>query len=561
MIFRINMKATIQYTIASSVFILLTCLSLKAQNNVVLYTGYEPRIMDSEKMNDQPVINDTAKPAQGYNYLINAKEVKVDYKPDTIAAVKMKSEPLPRLHRFYLKAGFGNYLTPYVDVSINSLRHKTDAYSFRYKHLSSQGIISGVGDPWISNNEAFADYKHIFKTHTIQLAAEYHRNVVHYYGFNPSMDTLITNRDTTKQIYNAWNFDANLFSRYRTDSIKWNHTANINFYHVFDRYGSYETKFTVYGGFNKMTDLFAREFMGANLEYTYLNTYNDSLGALHSHFINLNPYLKVGGDNWGVTAGVKLSIAVDSVARFRAFPDIKFHWNIFRQYITLYAEASGDYRRNSFYQMSRENPFIMPVVNMRNTCEFIKIKAGVKGQFFDNLSYNAGISFSYFGDMHFYVNDTTSNIRKGFNVIYDNSQYLNIYGELAYMLGEKLTVTAKGHYYKADNLATIFHRPSWDASVGARYNLRDKLIFTADLYFRGGQYALDYVTDSVTLIKSPVVVELNPQVDLNLGAEYRITKMISVWVNFNNMAAWRYNRWYNYPTQQFNVLGGFTLGI
>lgn len=557
------MKATIQYTIASSVFILLTCLSLKAQNNVVLYTGYEPRIMDSEKMNDQPVINDTAKPAQGYNYLINAKEVKVDYKPDTIAAVKMKSEPLPRLHRFYLKAGFGNYLTPYVDVSINSLRHKTDAYSFRYKHLSSQGIISGVGDPWISNNEAFADYKHIFKTHTIQLAAEYHRNVVHYYGFNPSMDTLITNRDTTKQIYNAWNFDANLFSRYRTDSIKWNHTANINFYHVFDRYGSYETKFTVYGGFNKMTDLFAREFMGANLEYTYLNTYNDSLGALHSHFINLNPYLKVGGDNWGVTAGVKLSIAVDSVARFRAFPDIKFHWNIFRQYITLYAEASGDYRRNSFYQMSRENPFIMPVVNMRNTCEFIKIKAGVKGQFFDNLSYNAGISFSYFGDMHFYVNDTTSNIRKGFNVIYDNSQYLNIYGELAYMLGEKLTVTAKGnyHYYKADNLATIFHRPSWDASVGARYNLRDKLIFTADLYFRGGQYALDYVTDSVTLIKSPVVVELNPQVDLNLGAEYRITKMISVWVNFNNMAAWRYNRWYNYPTQQFNVLGGFTLGI
>jgi hypothetical protein len=556
------MRTTTKHIVLAASMIMLATVSF-AQNNIVLYTGYDPRLQDSEKMNDQPVINDTTKPAQGYAYQINAKEVKVNYKPDTISAVKMKSEPLAKLHRFYLKAGFGNYLTPYVDVSINSLRHKTDVYAFRYKHLSSQGIIKGVGDPWMSNNEAYADYKHIFKTHTIQLAGEYKRNVVHYYGYNPTLDTLITNRDSTKQIYNAWNLDVNFFSRYRTDSINWNHNANIAFYHIFDKFGSYETKFSVYGGFNKMTDLFAREFIGVNLGYTYLNTHNDSLGTLHGHFVDLNPYLRVGGENWGVTAGFKMTLSVDSTPRFRAFPDIRFHWNIFRQYAILYAEAGGEYKRNSFFLMSRENPFIMPVVQMRNTSEFIRLKAGVKGQFFENLSYNFGLSFSYIGDLHFYVNDTTSYFQRGFQVIYDNAQYLNVYGELAYMLGEKLTVTAKGnyHYYKADNLATIFHRPSWDASVGARYNLRNKLIFTADLYFRGGQYARDFVTDTVTMVKTPVVVELNPQVDLNLGAEYRITKNISVWVNFNNMAAWRYNRWYNYPTQQFNVLGGFTLGI
>jgi hypothetical protein len=530
---------------------------------ITVQTGYEPRILDSDKMNDQPVIKDTVQNNGVFAYKINSKEVKVNYIPDTISAVKMKAEPLPKLHRFYLKAGFGNYLTPYVDVSINSLRHKTDAYSFRYKHLSSQGIISGVGDPWMSNNDAFADYKHLFKTHTIKLAGEYHRNVVHYYGYNPAIDTLIKTRDSTKQTYNTFQFDVNFNSRYRTDSIKWNHSANIGFYHIFDQYGSYETKFSVYGGFNKMTDLFAREFIGTNIEYSYLNTYNDSLGALHSHFIHLNPYLKVGGDNWGVTVGLKMSIAADTVGRFRIFPDIKFQWNIFRQYIALYAEASGDYRRNSYYMMSKENPFIMPVVPMRNTTEFIRVKAGLKGQFFDNLSYNAGVSFSYFGDLHFYVNDTTSSLRKGFTVLYDNSQYLNVFGELAYMLGEKLTVTAKGnfHYYKPDVLTTVYHRPAWDASLSARYSLRDKMIFTADLYFRGGQTARGFVTDSVTFVKTPVDIPLNMQVDLNLGAEYRITKMISVWVNFNNMAAWRYNRWYNYPTQQFNVLGGFTLGI
>jgi len=558
------MKALIKNTIIVGLGLLLASNSFaQTTNSVTLLTGYDPRLQDSEKMSDQPVINDTTKPAQGQTYQINAKEVKANYRPDTISAVKMKSEPLAKLHRFYLKAGFGNYLTPYVDVSINSLRHKTDAYSFRYKHLSSQGIISGVGSPWMSNNEAFADYKHIFKQHTIQLAGEYKRNVVHYYGYNPTLDTLITNRDSTKQIYNAWNLDVNFFSRYRTDSINWNHNANISFYHIFDKFGSYETKVSVYGGFNKMTDLFAREFMGVNLGYTYLNTHNDSIGDRNSHFVDLNPYMRVGGDNWGVTVGAKFTLAVDSIPHFRAFPDIKFHWNIFRQYITLYAEAGGEYKRNSFLLMSKENPFIMPVVNMRNTCEFIHLKAGVKGQFFDNMSYNVGINFSYIGDLHFYVNDTTSYFQRGFNVVYANATYFNIYGELAYMLGEKLTVTAKGNYhnYSPEGMSVVYHRPAWDASLGARYNLRNKLIFTLDLYFRGGQFARDFVTDTITGIKSPIVVELNPQVDLNLGAEYRITKNISVWVNFNNMAAWRYNRWYNYPTQQFNVIGGFTLGI
>jgi len=532
--------------------------------NIIVETGYEPRILDTDKMYDLPdPSKDTVRNTGIFNYQINSKEVQANYKPDTITAVKMKSEPLPKLHRFYIKAGFGNYLTPYVDVSINSLRHKTDAYSFRYKHLSSQGIISGVGSPWMSNNEAYADYKHIFKTHTLKLAGEYHRNVVHYYGYSPSIDTLITSRDSTKQTYNSFHFNADLASRYRTDSVKWNHHVNLGFYHIFDQYGSYETKVALKGSFSKMTDFFAREFMGANLEYDYVGSYNDSMGLMPTHFVHINPFMKVGGDNWSVNLGVKLSIASDTIARARVFPDIKFQWNIFRKYVALYAEASGDYHRNSYFLMSRENPFIMPVVPLRNTCEYIKVKAGLKGQFFDNMSYNAGVSYSYIGDMHFYVNDTTSAIRKGFTVLYDHSQYVNVFGELAYMLGEKLSVTAKGnfHYYKPDLLTTVYHRPQWDVTIAGKYNLRDKLIFTADFYIRGGQIARGFVTDTVTMVKTPVDVPLDVQLDFNLGAEYRITKMISVWVNINNLAAWRYNRWYNYPTQQFNVLGGFTLGI
>jgi len=47
-------------------------------------------------------------------------------------------------------------------------------------------------------------------------------------------------------------------------------------------------------------------------------------------------------------------------------------------------------------------------------------------------------------------------------------------------------------------------------------------------------------------------------VDVNLGLEYRYTKFLSAFLNLNNLAAQRYQRWYAYPTQKFNLLGGLT---
>ena len=46
--------------------------------------------------------------------------------------------------------------------------------------------------------------------------------------------------------------------------------------------------------------------------------------------------------------------------------------------------------------------------------------------------------------------------------------------------------------------------------------------------------------------------------DINLGAEYRYSKMLSFFVNFNNIANTRYYRWEKYPSQRFNLMAGLT---
>jgi hypothetical protein len=47
--------------------------------------------------------------------------------------------------------------------------------------------------------------------------------------------------------------------------------------------------------------------------------------------------------------------------------------------------------------------------------------------------------------------------------------------------------------------------------------------------------------------------------DVNIGAEYRYNKRLSAFIQFNNVASQSYQRWYNYPVQRFQVLGGVTV--
>ena len=44
--------------------------------------------------------------------------------------------------------------------------------------------------------------------------------------------------------------------------------------------------------------------------------------------------------------------------------------------------------------------------------------------------------------------------------------------------------------------------------------------------------------------------------DINLGVEYRYTKVLSGFVNISNLTGSRYYRWYNYPNYRFQIMGG-----
>jgi outer membrane receptor protein involved in Fe transport len=99
--------------------------------------------------------------------------------------------------------------------------------------------------------------------------------------------------------------------------------------------------------------------------------------------------------------------------------------------------------------------------------------------------------------------------------------------------------------------------PNVEITLTAQYSLRDKIIAKADIFYLGERYAQKSYFPKKPYIE-PFAVRLPAIYDFNLGFEYRYTHRLSAFINFNNITSYRYQRWYQYPTQRINILGGLT---
>jgi hypothetical protein len=164
-------------------------------------------------------------------------------------------------------------------------------------------------------------------------------------------------------------------------------------------------------------------------------------------------------------------------------------------------------------------------------------------------------------DKALFVTDTLYSKGNRFNVIYDTMNVATVEGSLTYQYQEKTKIDLIGRYfsYNAFNNVYAWNLPTLQFILRGSYNLYDKFIFSADINLEGGRKALVYtMEDDVVEENNQLAKNLGFIADANIGVEYRYNKRISAFLNFNNVAAQRYRRWYNYPVQGFQVMGGVT---
>ncbi|MEO6884311.1 MAG: hypothetical protein ABI199_09840 [Bacteroidia bacterium] len=524
--------------------------------NIISHSEFIPTITNAKKINDSPALNDSVPPIPKLHYGILQRQIPTSFSVAPIMPANMVGEPLTKLYSSILTLGLGTYTTPYGEYFFHNLRSKDYAIGIHLKHLSSSGDLSNSGYSAYSDNVAEVYGQYFFAHETVSGQLDYNRNVVHQYGYDVAQFENVTNNDT-KQRFQKLGAEFG-FESHLKDSSSVNHNIQLNYYNLMDLFHTTENE----AGVNVSFFSFLKQQnvkVEVNAKINYYGDKSDSATTNHT-IVNFSPQLITVGHPWTLALGMTGAADFTNQNQFYAYPKVCFDYDIYEHIIIPYAGADGNLQRNNFLSFSQENPFISSTIDMQNTDTKLRLYGGLKGNISSNISYNARVSQSKINNMPFFVTDVTSPYFNTFNAVYDNVTVLNVHGELEYQHSEKLRLFFKADYnkYSMTNELEPWYMPQIQFNVAANYNIQDKIVVKLDVFYIGQQYAMSYFPSPFAQTYSISAKTLKGITDFNVGLEYRYTKRMSAFVNFNNIANIRYYRWDNYPMQRFNVMVGIS---
>lgn len=535
---------------------------LKPQDNlkreIMVVKPYEPVISDAYKISELPEIKDSSKADFNFKYLFASSAFEVLFEPQVIKPANMVGESLSKLYHVSLTGGFGNYITPFVSINVNTERSKKYSFSACAGHLSSHGkttndISEKVFAGYLDNYAAI-DARRFLNRKTLSARVNFRQHTAYYYGYNTAStyaDSVILpfSKDKTQ---NRPVYDLAARLRLKTDPID---STNINYLIDFDyRYcdAAYQIKENDLKLLTSVNYFFEKEFIGFDASLNYFIT-DGIKNNINSAVIEFSPWVGIFNKKWQIRVGLN-TFYNDSNARYIPYPKINLHYNVIEYFLIPYFEFSGELISNNYTKILFENFYIKPDLIVKPTDKRYELLLGLRGNFSSRLGYNANISKSDINDMYFFVNDTSYVLHNRFDVVYDDVDLLKGTLELSFKKSEKLNFLLKGSYYSytLKNEEKPWHCPDFDVTFSTRYQLKDKIIATVDIYGMGTRYA--------RILKKPVneIQKFPAAVDANIGIEYRYTRLLSAFIKFNNIAGAKYFQWNYYPSQRFNVLAGLT---
>jgi outer membrane receptor for ferrienterochelin and colicin len=139
-----------------------------------------------------------------------------------------------------------------------------------------------------------------------------------------------------------------------------------------------------------------------------------------------------------------------------------------------------------------------------------------------------------------------------FDVLHDKGSVFVFSGEVTYAASEKLNVNfgAKYNAYSLDSLKAPYHKPISEIKLGVSFLITEKIRIWSDIYYYGKRTAIDLSVLPNTQI------DLDGFVDLNLGVDYKLTKELSAFLSLTNLLNNQYQRYYHYPVNGIQVMGG-----
>ena len=590
------MKKLFSAYILISLLLVFTNLQVTAQRDstrlrqeVEVVKAYQPSVSDAFKINDIPKVKDEKREKPSFEYQINSQPVFSTFDLEPVQAAQMVGEPKAELGKGLLKAGVGNYKTPYAELFFNTTATKKSNFGMHFKHLSSNGSVKLVNDDKVdapySENVAELFTNHFFGKSTLNTKLFFSRDAHNYYGYaGENLD-----REDKERLFPFWDqkqafSKGGLQLRLANDDesrATLNYDLGLNYQYFGSKTGQTENSVKIETGFKQDFESF-KGILGLSLGYLKTDSIrkeiNGSFGDKQQILIKAAPAILLEGDIARLQVGLNsfLLFDDDADARMLITPNIMASFSPVENVMTLFAGANGLLKQNHYSAIAAENRFVNPYQDIRNTEYQYILTAGLKGKFTANLNYRFYLDYAGIKDEHFYVfretesqatSETAYLLTRSntFDVLYDDLKQTTMGAEFYYTASDLVNFHLRGKYfsYNMDSLEYAWHKPDFELTLSTILNPEGPLKFNADIFFMGERKALSLREVYNPLINStgPVQVDqtsfnLSSYIDLNFGMEYQFSPKLSFWGRANNFAFQKYENWLGYAQQGFNLMVG-----
>lgn len=543
-----------------NLFMVIININLFAQDDklnkeVQVVRPYEPSISDAFKINLLPSISDTTKQSPILTYNIIQRPFSTNFTVTPISPAKMLIEPLSDLNNTYVRVGFGSSISPLLEAYYNNGRNKEFTYGGWFQSHSAFGKVKLNNGDRVDSDFGKTNFKvfgkKILKKSILSADAGFYKHKVTYYGYDVNVPSSTINTDTTPNDQHFNQFYTNLrYSSSYTDSTHLNYAGEVGFSHLKDRFDMQETLLNLSVKMDKFSN--GERFGGEFIVHHYIK--NSNLDSANNTIVTFAPWINLFGKQWRAIAGAKVVFDKDaSGSHSTMYPIGLLSYDIISHYLIPYIEIGGFMEENSYQKISEENPWILPGKKVYNTSHKMILTGGIKGNLSTKVSYILYSSYSIIDSMYFFVNTSLSPsnpLNNLFTVESDNVELTKFVGELTIAPSSKINFFFRAEYdsYKMKNLAKPWHKPDFTALGSIRYNLKDKIVLSLDMFSTGKRYVKT----------SGKIKSLEGITDINFGVEYRYTKKLSGFINLNNLTSAKQDIFYLYPMYRFNVKFGLT---
>ncbi len=516
---------------------------VKKPTTIDITSSYKPVLRNAVKINFTASQLNVDTLAPKMNYTVPSQNLFYSYQPVSLKPLALQADTNLYLgSRNFLKAGFGNFATPFVSAGFSFGDGKKTLLNLYANYISSQGKIKyqnysqlgfkATGSYFMPNKEAYG-------------SVSYNQDNVYLYGYNHTVYPNYSKDNVLNQYQNI-----NLKAGIRNTSlgeygIKYNPNVQVNIFSSNNKLS--ESSLILTAPIEKQFgEAFAFKIEGKADITSYSSQNLASNVNFNNNVFQIAPSLLFTSPRFSINGGL---IPTWDNGNFVWLPNVYAEAQIKEKVFMVQAGWVGTYTKNTFQNLAAYNPYLQTISFEKNTKK-IEYYGGIKATLSSHFNFNAKIGWLAYSNFALYINDTATD-SKSFKVVYEpKANNLRVHGDVSYINQDRFTLTAGltlNGYTGFNQNSRAWNTVPMEINSALRWWAFKQVMFKADLYvFAGGNY----------IDKGNTSKAFSGGTDLSAGVEFKINKTISAWFDINNILNNKYQRWHNYEVYGLNVLGG-----